>query len=217
MRKRRVSLFGVDRGDAESLSVGAADRRADGRAPGAGLALAIVQGGEVAYANGFGVTSAEDGGVAVTPQTLFRIGSTTKPLTGTAVMRLVERGLLDLDRPVTAYLPWLRFSEAGVAERVTLRMLLSHTAGLPREQITPHLLFGRRDPAGLEAYVREELPRLPLVAPPGVVWSYSNPGINLAGYLAEVVSGRPYAGVAGRKRSSRRWGWGGQPSTRRWR
>src|SRR5438093_8086977 len=95
-----------------------------------GLALAVVQGDEVVYARGFGVTSVEDGGLPVTPQTLFRIGSTTKPLTGTAVMRLVEAGQLDLDRPVRDRLDWFALSEPG-AERVTLRMLMSHTAGLP--------------------------------------------------------------------------------------
>src|SRR6266567_2015112 len=51
-----------------------------------GLALAIVKDQEVIYARGFGVTSIEDGGVPVTPQTLFRIGSTTKPMTGTAIL-----------------------------------------------------------------------------------------------------------------------------------
>ncbi len=96
-----------------------------------GLALAIVKDQEVIYAKGFGVTSVEDGGLPVTPQTLFRIGSTTKPLTGTAVMRLVEDGKLNLDRPVREYVDWLTFSEEGAIDRVTLRMLMSHTAGLP--------------------------------------------------------------------------------------
>src|SRR6266700_3805821 len=68
-----------------------------------GLALAIVQDQQIVYARGFGTTSVEDGGAAVTPQTLFRIGSTSKPLTGTAIMRLVEEGKLDLDCPVNAY------------------------------------------------------------------------------------------------------------------
>ncbi len=96
-----------------------------------GLALAIVKDQEVIYARGFGVTSVEDGGAPITPQTLFRIGSTTKPMTGTAIMRLVEAGKLDLDRPVKEYIDWLTLSEEDVAGRVTLRMLMSHTAGLP--------------------------------------------------------------------------------------
>jgi CubicO group peptidase (beta-lactamase class C family) len=153
-----------------------------------GLALAIVQNLEVIYSRGFGVTSVEDGGLPVTPQTLFRIGSITKSMTTTALMRLVESGRLNLDRPIKDYVPWLTFSEEGAAGRITLRMLLSHSAGLP----TSHTPFGRRDPAGLEAYVREDVPRYPFVAPPARLYSYSNPGIRIAGYIAQVVSGRPY-------------------------
>jgi CubicO group peptidase (beta-lactamase class C family) len=96
-----------------------------------GLALAIVKDQEVMYARGFGVTSVEDAGLAVTPQTLFRIGSVTKSLTGTMIMRLVEQGKLDLDKPVKAYIDRFTLSEQRAAEQVTLRMLLSHTSGLP--------------------------------------------------------------------------------------
>jgi CubicO group peptidase (beta-lactamase class C family) len=154
-----------------------------------GLALAIVQHQDILYAKGFGVTSVEDGGLPVTPRTLFRIGSITKPLTGTAAMRLVESGKLDLDRPVRDYLPWFTLSEKGAAQKVTLRMLMSHTAGLP----TNYDLFGRRDPIGLETYVRETVPRYPLIAPPGKVYSYTNPGISVVGHLAEVVTGQSFA------------------------
>lgn len=157
-----------------------------------GLALAVVHRGAVVYASGFGVTSVEDGAIPVTPRTLFQIGSTTKPLTGTMLMRLVERGDLDLDRPVRKWLPNLTFSVPGAAEQVTLRMLLSHTAGLPWDQISPARLFGPRDSAALAAWVRDELPHRPLVAAPGERWSYSNPGINLAAHLAEIVTGETY-------------------------
>ncbi len=154
-----------------------------------GLALAIVHECKLIYARGFGVTSVEDGGVPVTPETLFRIGSITKPLTGTAIMRLVEAGKLDLDTPVKAYIDWFRLSDPEATEHVTLRMLLSHTSGLPTDG--QHL--GSRDPQGLEVSVREQIPEYSLLAPPNTVMSYSNPGLNLAGYIAEVVSGKHYA------------------------
>ncbi len=156
-----------------------------------GLALALVQGQEVVYARGFGATSVEDGTLPVTPETLFGIGSTTKPLTGTAILRLVERGAVDLDIPVKHSVPELRLSDPKATEQVTLRMLLSHTAGLP----TRYRPFGRRDPEALEGWVRHELPHLPLVAPPGKVHSYSNPGLILAGYVAQVVSGKAFAAL----------------------
>ena len=81
------------------------------------VALAVVNKEEILYARGFGLTSVEEGGVPVSPRTLFRIGSVTKPLVGTAVMRLVENGQLDLDQPLKAYIEWLRFSEPHAEER----------------------------------------------------------------------------------------------------
>lgn len=153
-----------------------------------GLALAVIQNLELVYAQGFGVTSVEDGGLPVTPLTLFRIGSLTKALTCTAIMCLVEAGKLDLDRPVGEYVPWLTFSDEDADQRITLRMLMSHSAGLP----TSHTPFGRRDVNGLEAYVRQDVPHYPFVAPPAGLYAYSNPGFRIAGYVAQVVSGKPY-------------------------
>lgn len=152
-----------------------------------GMALAAVQNGKIVYAQGLGVASVETG-LAVTPDTLFRIGSITKPLTATAIMRLVEASTLDLDRPVREYLPWLAFSDSNAAGKITLRLLLSHSAGLP----TDHSPVGRRDPEALEAYVRERLPTFRFIAPPGKLYSYANPGPRLAGYIAQAASGRPY-------------------------
>lgn len=157
-----------------------------------GLALAIIEHREVIFARGFGVTSVEAGGVSCTPDTLFQIGSVTKSLTGTAIVALAGRGLLDLDAPVTTYVPGLTLGEPAAATPVTLRQLLSHTSGLPWDQITPRRLFGPRDPAGLAAYVERELPARALVAPPGTLFNYSNPGFNLAGRVAEVVTGTTY-------------------------
>lgn len=153
-----------------------------------GLAVAIIEGDEIAYAEGLGVTSVEDGGVPVTPETLFRIGSITKPLTGTAIMRLVEVGELDLDSPVRDYLPWLRLSGPAATDVVTLRMLMTHTSGLP---IDDHP-FGRHDPEALEAFVRDQIPCLPLVAPPGKTYSYSNPALSVVGCVAEAATGKHY-------------------------
>ncbi len=156
--------------------------------PTVGFAIALVRGDEVAYARGFGTTSAEDGGVPVTPRTLFCIGSVTKPLTATAIMRLVDRGVLDLDMPVTRYIPWLTFSRPEYADGVTLRRLLSHTSGI----IGTGGDFGPRDPAGLGTFVRERIPAAAFFAPPGTLHYYANNNLVLAGYVAEVVAGIPF-------------------------
>ncbi len=154
-----------------------------------GVALAIVQGRRVVFARGFGKTRSDAEGLDVTPQTLFRIASVTKPLTGTAVLHLAETGKLALDTPVCAYIPWLTLSDAHAAQTITLRMLLSHTSGLPFE----YTLHGDADMNALQRYVEEDLPRLPLIAAPDAQWHYSNPGFSLAGYVAQVVSGLSFA------------------------
>jgi CubicO group peptidase (beta-lactamase class C family) len=154
-----------------------------------GLAIAIVKGQEVVYTRGFGVTSVEDGGLSVTPQTIFYIASTAKPLTGTALLHLVEAGKLDLDKPIKEYVDGLAFREAGMAERITLRMLMSHTSGLP----TSSAYYGSHDTDGIERHVREKIPTYEFVAPPGKLYFYSNDGMVLAGYMAELVSGQPFA------------------------
>src|SRR5579859_3608369 len=92
-----------------------------------GVAVGVSQGGDV-WSAGFGITNV-DHPLPVTPDTLFQIGSITKTVTCTAVMRLVERGLIDLDAPVRRYLPELRLRHEDVAARVTMRHLLTHTAG----------------------------------------------------------------------------------------
>jgi CubicO group peptidase (beta-lactamase class C family) len=100
------------------------------------------------YIKGYGVTNV-DHPVPVDGDTLFRIGSTTKTFTGTAAMRLVDRGRLDLDARVREYLPHFATSEPSVARRVTVRQLLNHSTGWLGEYYAD---MGRGDDA-LERYV----------------------------------------------------------------
>src|SRR3954451_3962874 len=92
-----------------------------------GVAVGVIEGDKEDIAT-FGLTSVEQP-LPITEDTLFQIGSTTKTVTATPVMRLVEAAKLDLDVPVQTYLPSLRLSDPDVASRVTLRHLLSHTGG----------------------------------------------------------------------------------------
>jgi CubicO group peptidase (beta-lactamase class C family) len=155
-----------------------------------GLALLILHEREIFYVKGFGVTSIENGALPVTPQTLFRIGSLTKPLVGTLIMRLVEQGLVDLDVSIKDYLPWLVIGNDESATRlITLRTLLSHTSGLP----DTFSLYDERREQAAALFMREQLPAYQLFAPPGKVWWYSSLGIALVGYIAEVVTGQPFA------------------------
>lgn len=154
-----------------------------------GLAIAVVHKQEIIYAKGFGTTSVEENGVPVTPDTLFRIGSVTKLLTATVILKYVEQGMLDLDEPIRSYIPWLQLHDEEASSRITMRMLLTHTTGY----INGGDAIGKRDPEGLEEYVRTRLPEIPFHAPPGCVYAYSNHNINLAGFVLQTIAGRPFA------------------------
>jgi CubicO group peptidase (beta-lactamase class C family) len=150
-----------------------------------GVAVGLLHEGEERVA-GFGVTSTENP-LEVTPDTLFQIGSITKTFTGTAAMRLVERGDLDLDIPVRTYLPGLKLSDEDVAARVTTRHLLTHTGGWIGDYFDD---FGTGDDA--LARMCESLAMLPQLTPLGEVWSYNNAGFYLAGRVIELIAGKPY-------------------------
>jgi CubicO group peptidase (beta-lactamase class C family) len=150
-----------------------------------GVAVGLLHDGEEHVA-AFGVTSRENP-LEVTPDTLFQIGSITKTFTATAAMRLVERGGLELDAPLRAYLPELALRDEQVAERVTMRHLLTHTGGWVGDHFED---FGAGDDA--LARMCASLSALPQLTPLGELWSYCNSGFSLAGRVIEVVSGAPY-------------------------
>lgn len=122
----------------------------------------------------------------VNDNTLFLIASVTKTITATAVMLLVERGLMSLGEPVCRFLP--EFSGEG-RERVTVWHLLTHTSGLP-EQPAENLDL-RRAHRGLDAFV-EAACRAPLAFAPGTRIAYSNPGFALLGEIVSRVAGIPF-------------------------
>lgn len=71
-----------------------------------------------------------DTGVPTTVDTVFQIGSISKPVTATLIMQLVDEGLVNLDDPVVRYLPGFQVANASVSRSVTLRQLLSHRSGI---------------------------------------------------------------------------------------
>jgi CubicO group peptidase (beta-lactamase class C family) len=153
-----------------------------------GLAVAIVQGDKITYAHGFGMTSVEDEPTRVTPNTLFAYGSISKNICAALVMRLVEQGKLDLDEPVLNLLPGFSFSDAELGKKITLRHLLSNTTGLPSSGKD----WGPRDRDALKQFIWEEIPRYSFLLEPGRVHLYSSTVMCMAGYLAEVATGKYY-------------------------
>jgi CubicO group peptidase (beta-lactamase class C family) len=150
--------------------------------PGAALGIACgAESVEVAW----GVTNV-DTGVAVTPETLFQLGSIGKVWTATVVMRLVEQGKLDLDAPVVTYLPELRLADHAVSRAVTMRHLLTHTSGIDAD------FYGQGTGRGddcLSRYV-QALAERPLTHPMGATWSYCNAGFVVAGRVIEKLTGQ---------------------------
>lgn len=154
-----------------------------------GAVVSVVADGQVLTERGYGRADTGSGDTAARDadpdDTLFRIGSVSKVITATAVMQLVERGLLDLDADVQQYLDFDLPTPEGA---VTLRHLLTHTAGF-EERIT-----GLIGAPGSESVLRDVVSVDPpaQVFAPGTTPSYSNYGNALAGYIVEHVSGEPF-------------------------
>ena len=153
-----------------------------------GVAVGLSSHGEADYVF-FGVTSVENP-LPVDASTLFQIGSTTKTYTGTAMMILAERGLVDLDAPVRTYVPELRLRDEQAARTVTVLQLLNHTAGWSGD--IPEA-SGDGDDAR-ERFL-EALAAAEQLSAPGTVASYNNAAVNLAGLVIERVTRKTYEAV----------------------
>jgi CubicO group peptidase (beta-lactamase class C family) len=150
----------------------------------AGAVVSVVKDGQVLFQKGYGYADFEAKKPVLADQTLFRPGSISKLFTATAVMQLVEQGKLDLDRDVNDYLDFT--IPKAYPEPVTLRQLLTHTAGF--EDTLKNLFVGKEsDMKPLRTYLVNQMPQR--IFPPGKVVSYSNYGFTLAGYIVERVSG----------------------------
>jgi CubicO group peptidase (beta-lactamase class C family) len=155
-----------------------------------GCAISVVQDGQMAYAKGFGVS---DIGTdqPVTTQSVFHLASVSKTATVTGIMQLAAEGKIDLDAPVTDYLPYFMLEDA-LAQNITIRQLLSHTAGVPdvvdwmADFQSPEL-----DDEALERQVRG-LSTRSLLFDPGEGWDYSSAGFNVLGDVIAKVSGQSY-------------------------
>lgn len=150
-----------------------------------GVAVAVWAGGQE-YVKGYGVTNV-DHPMPVDGDPVFRIGSTTKTFTGTVMMRLVERGKVDLDSPVRRYIPDFAVADESASATVTVRQLLNHTAGWDGRNGQD---FGRGDDA-VALYVKA-MTRLPQLTPPGTAFAYNNSGLVVAGRIIELVAGTTY-------------------------
>ncbi|RUL88613.1 exo-beta-N-acetylmuramidase NamZ domain-containing protein [Tautonia sociabilis] len=153
---------------------------AEGQVPGA--VVVVGRRGRIALAEAIGLRAVEPEAEPMTRDSVFDMASLTKPVaTATSVMILWERGLIDLDEPITTYLP--EFASNG-KEAITVEMLLRHRAGL-----IPDNPIGDYEHGVEEAWRR--LADIDLVGPPGDRFRYSDVGFLILGRLVERVSGQP--------------------------
>jgi CubicO group peptidase (beta-lactamase class C family) len=150
-----------------------------------GAALALIKDGRVVLEKGYGFRDLETHG-PVTTATLFNIGSISKSFTAFGIAQLVDQQAVNLDTPVTKYIPDFRLSDPRIALTVTLRQLLSPTSGLPADQQWPQQV-----PPTREGIV-SEFASMPITAEPGARFQYCSRCVVLAAYVLERVAGQSW-------------------------
>ena len=175
---------------------------ASGKLPGA--YLLVGRHGQVAYQHGFGV----QGPGQTTPtsnETIFRVFSMTKPIVAVTAMTLVQEGKLDLDAPVSKYLPafasikvWQKDGDPVASTKpMLIRHLMSHTSGIiysfiqPTQPISKAWVAGGEGRTDLSAkdWSEQVVAKLPMIAEPGMAWNYSQ-GLDVLGGVIEKITGK---------------------------
>jgi len=154
-----------------------------------GLALGVIHGDQVVYLKGYGTAGPD--GRAVTPQTPVILGSTSKSFTALAVMQLVEAGKIDLDTPVTTYLPWFRTADLAATNQITVRQLLNQDSGLGVYAGRQGMADNDQSASALEQGVRQ-LSTAQLSQSAGKGFEYSNVNYTTLGLIVQAVSGKSY-------------------------
>lgn len=153
-----------------------------------GLTMVLVNRDSILYSGGWGHANLEEDRPATPDQTVWRLASISKVVTGTAVMQLVERGLVDLDTNINEYLTSVEIPET-FNNPITLRHLLTHTPGLDvRCMGKSYRTEEEWEP--LSEFIARILPDC--VYPPGKVYSYSNIGNALSALVVEDVTGMDF-------------------------
>ncbi|HPM47916.1 MAG TPA: serine hydrolase domain-containing protein [bacterium] len=159
-----------------------------------GVSITVVNNGQIEWSNGFGLKNLSTG-EKVRNDTIFLAGSVSKPVFALAVMKLVERGKIDLDRDVNEYLKSWKIPENGAWQaEITMRQLLSHTAGLTVHGFggynqsspvpTTKQILNGENPAN-------SYPVVPYILP-GTMFKYSGGGVTVAQFVVEELFDKPF-------------------------
>jgi len=159
----------------------------------AGVTTVLSRHGRVVHSDTYGRANAATG-EPLRPDSIFRIASMTKPITGVAMMQLYEQGKWKLDDPVSRYIPQFAELEVRVPgggtepqrAPMTMAQLMSHSAGFG---VSPSYAEADLSETDLQGMI-DKLAELPLATQPGTAWDYG-PSVNIQGYLVEKLSGQP--------------------------
>ncbi|WP_211745838.1 serine hydrolase domain-containing protein [Paenibacillus sp. Marseille-Q4541] len=175
-----------------------------------GGAVVVVKDSQVMYGKGFGKARIGENERDFTPDTIISIQSISKSFTAASLLHLVEKGMLELDAPVVQYLPYFQTTEKRISNTITVRQLLSHTAGFAGDIGIGYLLctnakkfrefdevkkqYGVTDSDLEKIKNREDITKffksVPLSHAPGTDWSYCTDAYMIAADLYEKVSGQ---------------------------
>ncbi|WP_455200986.1 serine hydrolase domain-containing protein [Kaarinaea lacus] len=150
-----------------------------------GMSVALQDGGEIVWAEGFGYANKERNTIA-TPETLYKAGSISKVFTATATMQLAEQGLIDIDAPIQSYIPELKPKyHFKVDTQITLRQIMTHRSGLSGDLISG--MFNEH-PKRFDTVI-DYMNSVHAPYAPGTISAYSNIATDLQGVVIERVTG----------------------------
>jgi len=154
-----------------------------------GASLTIIQNEEIMFQKNWGKQS---NGKPVTKDTLFTIGSVSKPLTSLAVMKLIEKNKIELDQEINRYIPSFEYNTNGFEKRITIRHLLTHTSGISTYD---GLKIADLNLRGTDAITKavKKLNHVTLNHEPGSVHQYSPANYLLLGSIIESVTGKSFS------------------------
>jgi CubicO group peptidase (beta-lactamase class C family) len=157
-------------------------------ADGPGAAVVVMRGGKVLHTGARGMADIA-GGTAITPDTVFRLGSITKQFAAAMIVQLAQEGKLSLDDPLSTFFP--DYPQPGAS--ATVRQLLQHTSGIQSYTsmpgaMAPENIAKARTTAEMIAWFRDQ----PSPSKPGQAWEYNNSGYVLLGAIIERVTGTPW-------------------------
>jgi len=159
------------------------------------LSAAVVQGDRIVWSKGWGTLDAAHK-IPATAKTLYSICSISKLFTSVSLMQQWEAGRVRLDEPVSTYLPWAKLKPTEQDSLpITLRAILTHSAGLPRESDYPYWT-GPDYPFPTHDQIKVRFSEQSPLWPASQRFQYSNLGLTLAGETVAAVSGTPYADYA---------------------